>query len=90
MLHSTSVLSVFPTSKLSDFKVHIKAKHKRQLIMNYFNMDIEIRFNFEFGNTQRTMVECKSCLPHLSQLHLKYSIVIPKNYLKMKRNAPTI
>ena len=51
----------------SDFKVHIKAKHKRQLIMNCFNMDLEIRFNFEFGNTQRTQVECEFCLPHLSQ-----------------------
>ena len=33
--------------------------------MNCFNMDLEIRFNFEFGNTQRTLVEF--CLPHLSQ-----------------------
>ena len=35
--------------------------------MNCFNMDLEIRFNFEFGNTQRTLVECEFCLPHLSQ-----------------------
>ena len=37
--------------------------------MECLNVDLEIRFNFEFGNTQRTlvMVECKSCLPHLSQ-----------------------
>ena len=32
-----------------------------------FNMDLEIRLNFEFGNTQRTLVECEFCLPHLSQ-----------------------
>ena len=66
MLHSTSVSSMCFKFKIkSDFKVHIKAKHKRQLIMNCFNMDLEIRFNFEFGNTQRTLVEL--CLPHLSQ-----------------------
>ena len=35
--------------------------------MKCLNVDLEIRFNFEFGNTQRTNVECKSCLPHLSQ-----------------------
>ena len=35
--------------------------------MNCFNMDLEIRFNFEFGNTQRTLVEYEFCLPHLSQ-----------------------
>ena len=33
--------------------------------MNCFNVDLEIRFNFEFGNTQRTLVECEICLPHL-------------------------
>ena len=26
-----------------------------------------MRFNFEFGNTQRTLVECAFCLLHLSQ-----------------------
>jgi hypothetical protein len=35
--------------------------------MNCFNVDLEIRFNFEFGNTQRTLVECKSNL--LQMLH---------------------
>ena len=35
--------------------------------MNCFNVDLEIRFKFEFGNTQRTLVECEFCLPHLSQ-----------------------
>ena len=35
--------------------------------MNCFNVDLEIGFNFEFGNTQRTLVECEFCLPHLSQ-----------------------
>ena len=68
MLHSTSVLCVLPKFKIKpDFKVHIKSKHKQQLIMNCFNVDLEIRFNFEFGNTQRTLVECEFCLPHLSQ-----------------------
>ena len=28
--------------------------------MNCFNMDLEIRFNFEFGNAQRTLVECEN------------------------------
>ena len=35
--------------------------------MNCFNVDLEIGFNFEFGITQRTLVECEFCLPHLSQ-----------------------
>ena len=36
--------------------------------MKCFNVDVEITFNFEFGNTERTLlVECKSCLPNLSQ-----------------------
>ena len=26
-----------------------------------FNVDLDIRFNFVFENTQRTLVECKSC-----------------------------
>ena len=33
--------------------------------MNCFNVDHKIRFNLELGNTPRTLVECKSCLPHL-------------------------
>ena len=35
--------------------------------MKCLNVDLEIRFNFEFGNTQRTLVECEFCLLHLSQ-----------------------
>ena len=35
--------------------------------MNCFDVDLEIGFNFEFGNTQRTLVECEFCLPYLSQ-----------------------
>ena len=35
--------------------------------MNCFNVDLEIGFNFEFGNTQRTLVECEFCLAYLSQ-----------------------
>ena len=35
--------------------------------MNCFNVDLEIKFNFEFESTQRTLIECKSCLPHLLQ-----------------------
>ena len=35
--------------------------------MNCFNVDLEIGFNFEFWNTQRTLVECEFCLPYLSQ-----------------------
>ena len=35
--------------------------------MYCFNVDLEIGFNFEFGNTQRTLVECEFCLPYLSQ-----------------------
>ena len=45
----------------SDFKVHIKAKHKHQLSMLRFNVDLDVRFYFEFENTQRTLVECKYC-----------------------------
>ena len=26
-----------------------------------FNVDLDVRFYFEFENTQRTLVECKSC-----------------------------
>ena len=35
--------------------------------MNCFNVDLEIGFNFEFGNTQSRLVECEFCLPYLSQ-----------------------
>lgn len=38
----------------SDFKVRIKAKHKQQLNMICFNVDLKSGFYFEFGNTQRT------------------------------------
>ena len=54
-------LCVFKFKIKSDIKVHIKAKHAQLSIMRCFNMDLKIRFYFEFGDTQRTTVECKSC-----------------------------
>ena len=55
------VLCVFKCKTKSDIKVHIKAKHAQLSFMLCFNMDLKIRFYFEFGDTQRTTVECKSC-----------------------------
>ena len=51
--------------------------------MNCFNVDLEIRFNFEFGNKQRTLVECEFCLPHLSQeTRLKMQKELSENEFK--------
>ena len=38
-----------------DIKVHIKAKHEKHLNMLCFNVDLKIRFNFEFEHTRITM-----------------------------------
>jgi hypothetical protein len=48
-LHSTFVLCVTKFKIKSEFKVHIKAKHKRQLSMLCFNVDLDIRFYFAFA-----------------------------------------
>ena len=43
----------------SDFKVHIKAKPEQQRGMICFNVDLKIRFYFEFGNTWMTIQSCE-------------------------------
>ena len=52
-LHCT--LCVSKSKMKSDFKVHIKTKHARLLFMLQFNVNLKIRFSFDFGNTQRTL-----------------------------------
>jgi hypothetical protein len=54
-------LCVFKFKIKSDIKVHIKAKHAQLSFMLCFNMDLKIRFYFEFDGRQKTKVECKSC-----------------------------
>ena len=39
----------------SDFKVHIETKHVQMFFMLCFNVNLNIRFRFEFGNTHRTI-----------------------------------
>jgi hypothetical protein len=75
-LHLTSVLWVFKFKIKSDIEVHIKAKHAQLSFMLCFNMDLKIRFYFEFGHTQRTKVECKSCEKNFTlNESLKYHII---------------
>ena len=46
----------------SDFKVHIKAKLEQQMSTICFNVDLKIRFNFEFENTRMTMTMDKGLI----------------------------
>ena len=50
------VLCVFPNSKLNlVLRFTLKQRMKKQLSMFCFNVDLRIRFNFEFENTRMTM-----------------------------------
>ena len=53
--------------------------------MNCFNVDLEIGFNFEFGNTQRTLVECEFCLPYLSCCLMVTQVTVIHNTFKTHR-----
>ena len=46
---------VFTFNIKSDFKVHIKKKHVQMVFMLCFNVNLDIRYSFEFGNTHRTI-----------------------------------
>ena len=56
----------------SDFKVHIKAKPEQQRGMICFNVDLKIRFYFEFGNTRTTIQSCEknSALKNSLKIHI--------------------
>ena len=46
---------VFKFKIKSDFKVHIETKHVQMFFMLCFNVNLNIRFSFEFGNTHRAI-----------------------------------
>ena len=48
-------LCVFKFNIKSDFKVHIKTNNVQMFFMLCFNVNLNIRFSFEFGNTNRTI-----------------------------------
>ena len=50
-----SSVYVYKFKMKSDLKVHIKAKPEQQRGMICFNVDLKIKFYFEFGNTRMTI-----------------------------------